>query len=835
MIHSLSLALLYALAAALWIFGSDQLMLQLNLDPEASMRLQMTKSFAFIIATALLLFFLLQQIEVRKRPEMGSKPSPPSVWMPVILFSLLMALAVIPGIIAYYEVSRHFGESTTRTWLFAWDGLVLLFALTTAAACILCWWRTTRSRFALERFHDENEQSKLRHRYEALLRQSLDVVLLLAEDGTIIDANDCVREYYGRTPEELRGQHVRELRFPSARDRVADDYRRVAETGGVVFERLHQRSDGTSFPVEISARAISDHQRNYFQSVVRDISERKRTEVIMAEQALRFRATFEQVAVGMAHIALDGHWLRVNDRLCAIVGYSRQELLRKTFQQITHPDDLEKDLWLLEQMLADQIKNYSMEKRYFHKDGSIIWVSLTVSLLRNAAGLPEYLVAVVDDISSRKRIERRLARISRFYAALNSTNQAILHNKGTADQLFEEICRIAVKCGELKGAWIGLVDPKAQQLRVVAAFGDLRGRLVSLGEPILEGSALPYQPARMVLGSGSHWLSNDLLDRATDDSDWQVLVATTGVRSCAAFPLKQGGTVIGAFSLYASEAEFFDLELVDLLNEMAADVSFAVDNFEREARRRRAEEALRASESRYRALFEAHPIPMWVYDLETLQLLAANDAAIAKYGYAREEFLGLRVADLRSDADAQRLLEDMTQAKEGLTQATIWKHRRRDGTLIDMEITSHPVAWGGRSARIVMAHDVTEQLRVEQELRLAAAVYEQSGEGILVSDRNNTIIMVNRAFTEVTGYELEEVRGQNPRILSSGRQDPHFYQTMWSALRQRGHWQGEIWNRRKNGEIYSEWLNVTALRDAANQVSHYIGIFNTLSAHRATR
>lgn len=177
-------------------------MLQLNLDPEASMRLQMTKSFAFIIATALLLFFLLQQIEVRKRPEMGSKPSPPSVWMPVILFSLLMALAVIPGIIAYYEVSRHFGESTTRTWLFAWDGLVLLFALTTAASCcILCWWRTTRSRFALERFHDENEQSKLRHRYEALLRQSLDVVLLLAEDGTIIDANDCVREYYGRTPE----------------------------------------------------------------------------------------------------------------------------------------------------------------------------------------------------------------------------------------------------------------------------------------------------------------------------------------------------------------------------------------------------------------------------------------------------------------------------------------------------------------------------------------------------------------------------------------------------------------------------------------------------------
>lgn len=707
--HSFSLALLYALAAAFWIFGSDQLVLWLNLDPEASTRLQTTKGWAFVVATTLLLFFLLRRLEAERQLEALSRTPPRTAWMPVTLLLLLVLLTVIPGMLAYREVLRHFGEAAVSARLLAWMGFVSLFALVTGATCILFWWRNTRARFMLERLHIDLERANLRQRYEALLRQSLDVVVLLAEDGTIIEVNDRVREYYGCAPEALRGRYVRELRFPDSRDALADDYRRVAETGGAVFERTHRRLDGSPFPVEISARAISHQGQRYFQSVVRDISERKRTEMALVAQERRFRATFEQAAVGMAHVAPDGRWLLVNDRLCAMVGYSRQELLQKTFHDITHPEDLEKDVWLVGQMLADQIQTYSMEKRYVHRDGGIVWASLTVSLLRNADGQPEYFIVVIDDITARKRIEQRLARITRFYAALGLTNQAILRNDDSHDRLFEEICRIAVKCGELEGAWIGLSEPNAKQPQVVAAFGDLRGRLVSLGEPIGEGSALPYQPASRVLASSSHWIGNDLLHGQDDQTDWQTLVATAGVRSCAAFPLKRGGEVIGAFSLYASEPEFFDPELVDLLDEMAADVSFALDNFEREDQR----------------------------------------------------------------------------------------------------------------------------LRAEQELRLAAAVYEQSAEGILISDRDNRILMVNRAFTEVTGYSLEEVCGRNPRLLSSGRHDRDFYREMWASLQELGHWQGEIWNRRKNGEVYPEWLGITALRDAEDRIGHYIAIFNDISVRKA--
>ena len=159
----------------------------------------------------------------------------------------------------------------------------------------------------------------------------------------------------------------------------------------------------------------------------------------------------------MAHVAPEGRWLLVNDCLCALLGYSREELLQKTFQEITHPDDLEKDIWVSEQLLTGQIQTYSMEKRYLHQSGTIVWVNLTVSLLRTAENRPNYFIVVIDDITPRKRIERRLARISRFYAALSLTNQIILRQDHTADQLYEEVCRIAVKCGELKGAWICLL------------------------------------------------------------------------------------------------------------------------------------------------------------------------------------------------------------------------------------------------------------------------------------------------------------------------------------------------------------------------------------------
>ncbi|MBW4550277.1 MAG: PAS domain-containing protein [Aphanocapsa sp. GSE-SYN-MK-11-07L] len=155
-----------------------------------------------------------------------------------------------------------------------------------------------------------------------------------------------------------------------------------------------------------------------------DISDRKQAELKLIETQERFQATFEQAAVGIAHVALNGQWLRVNQKLCEIVGYSHAELLALTFQDITHPEDLAADLACIQRLLSDEINTYVLEKRYLRQDQTVVWVNLTVSLVRQAQnsaepGAPKYFISVIEDIGDRKAAELTLQNRSRELNQLN--------------------------------------------------------------------------------------------------------------------------------------------------------------------------------------------------------------------------------------------------------------------------------------------------------------------------------------------------------------------------------------------------------------------------------
>ncbi len=136
-----------------------------------------------------------------------------------------------------------------------------------------------------------------------------------------------------------------------------------------------------------------------------DVTERVQTLEALTESEIRFRGTFENAAVGIAHVGLDGGLLRVNQRLCEIIGYSREELLRRTIQDITHPDDLEPDLLGSQRLIADEITSHARERRYLRKDGTSVWVKVTESLARRADGTPDYFIVIVDDVSDRRQTE----------------------------------------------------------------------------------------------------------------------------------------------------------------------------------------------------------------------------------------------------------------------------------------------------------------------------------------------------------------------------------------------------------------------------------------------
>jgi diguanylate cyclase (GGDEF)-like protein/PAS domain S-box-containing protein len=136
----------------------------------------------------------------------------------------------------------------------------------------------------------------------------------------------------------------------------------------------------------------------------------------------------------------------------------------------------------------------------------------------------------------------------------------------------------------------------------------------------------------------------------------------------------------------------------------------------------------------------------------------------------------------------------------------------------------------GRVIRLAgLVQDITERKRKEEKIRLAACVFSHAREGITITKADGTIIDINDAFTRITGYSREEAIGQNPRMLKSGRQDAEFYTAMWRDLKGPGHWSGEVWNRRKNGEVYAELLNISAVRDARGITQQYVALFSDIT------
>lgn len=175
--------------------------------------------------------------------------------------------------------------------------------------------------------------------------------------------------------------------------------------------------------------------------------------------------------------------------------------------------------------------------------------------------------------------------------------------------------------------------------------------------------------------------------------------------------------------------------------------------------RKEAEAALREGEQRYRLLFQSNPHPMWVYDLETLRFLDVNDAAVHHYGYSKAEFLAMTVKDIRPEAEIPRLLDNIAATRDGLNHNGIWKHRKRDGTIIDVEVSAHAITFSGRRAEVVLVQDVTERLALEQRLRQTQKL-EAIGQlaGGVAHDFNNAILPI-MAYCEML---LTQLHAQDP-------------------------------------------------------------------------
>jgi two-component system, LuxR family, sensor kinase FixL len=240
--------------------------------------------------------------------------------------------------------------------------------------------------------------------------------------------NAAYTEWFGGRQKSHQGRTVQEVLGDAAYERVREHVEAALAGERRTFETWIPYQDaGTRF---VRADYIPDRDErgrvNGFFAFITDLSEWEAiTERLRASEE-RFRATFEQAAVGMAHLREDGRWLLVNQRLCEILGYPREQLLKLNFQDITHPEDLDTDLAQAQRLIAGEIPSYSIEKRYIRPNGASVWAHLTIAPVRRGAGKPTYYVAVIEDISPRKDAEEALRREQEFRDQLIETAQTII-------------------------------------------------------------------------------------------------------------------------------------------------------------------------------------------------------------------------------------------------------------------------------------------------------------------------------------------------------------------------------------------------------------------------
>lgn len=334
-----------------------------------------------------------------------------------------------------------------------------------AGAGVGLWWRQQRAGWVADYYRAELERQALARRFDYLTRYANDIVLLTDDQGRLVEANDRAVATYGHSREELLRLNIQDLWMPETQGRFTEQMQRQGQADGFLFETVQRRKDGSRFPVEASCRLIDLEGKRYWQSIIRDISERKEVEEERRQSERWLTLFFDLPFIGMAITsATTKRWIRVNDRLCEIFGYAREELLRLTWAEITHPDDLAKDVAEFERVLRGDSEGYEMDKRFIRSDGQVIYATIDVKCIHRPDGAVDYFVATVQDITARKQAEASLQESERRYQALaHGSPVGMFKTDAHGDYVYvnERWCEITgLTANQAFGqGWVRAIDP----------------------------------------------------------------------------------------------------------------------------------------------------------------------------------------------------------------------------------------------------------------------------------------------------------------------------------------------------------------------------------------
>jgi diguanylate cyclase (GGDEF)-like protein/PAS domain S-box-containing protein len=445
----------------------------------------------------------------------------------------------------------------------------------------------------------------------------------------------------------------------------------------------------------------------------------------------------------------------------------------------------------------------------------------------------------VDDV--RLELQRRIEALERKNKLLDEG----LRQAERQRQMFERTAQelqaaksLLIRQGE------ALKEDIAERSRVEAALGESHQQMYSLLNSMAEGAygvdtegrcrfvnrsflrILGYDSADGIIGQPIH----PLIHRSRPDGS---VYPAGECRMCAAY--RRGEEVHVVDEMFwrkdgaAVPVEYWAQPLIT-----DGVLTGAIATFVDITERKRIEARLADSESRLRTIVESEPECIKLIDAEG-RLLQINPTGLKMIEAERlEQAVGRNVAELIAPEYREAYLDLHRRVLAGETVQMEYELEGLKGGRRWVETHAVPMAEAdGNIVHLSVTRDITERKHSERQLRIAATVFE-SQEGIVVTDADKRILRVNKAFSDITGYSADEVIGENPRLLRSGRHDRDFYTVMWKTIAATGAWEGEIWNRRKNGEIYPDHLAITAVKDRNGNVTHYVGTHMDITLKKAS-
>jgi diguanylate cyclase (GGDEF)-like protein/PAS domain S-box-containing protein len=502
----------------------------------------------------------------------------------------------------------------------------------------------------------------------------------------------------------------------------------------------------------------------------------------------------------------------VNDYWLARLGYARHEVIGRPVADFLAPASLQH----MRDKVFPEFRRTGISTdvpcQMVRKDGTVIDVLISAFFEKDDRGVPVRSLAAIVDVTERTRIER-------LRGALHEISEAA----HAAADLATLLRRIHGIIGDLLPAgnfFVALLDEAAGELRFPYFIDEHdappRARKLGAGgltETVIRtGRSLRVTPdtledARAAGGTIPGTLAVDWL----------------GV------PLKCKGRTIGALAVqsYAGSVRYTPQDEA-LLQFVSEQVASAIDRLQSLT-------DLRHSEERLQRALEASRLALWDYDVATGSVYLSEAWATFLGGEPQPTVTTFAaLAGMVPEEDRAAVWEAIAPALKGEKPNYSVEHRLRtpagntiwilsQGRVIERDAA-------GRALRAVGTNkDITDRKQAEEELRLAALVYQHSSEAMLVTDGENRIIAINPAFTQLTGYTAEEALGRTPRLLKSGRQPPSFYADMWRELQAKGHWQGEIWNRHKSGREFAEEVVINVIRGADGTVQRHVALFSDIT------